>query len=87
MATLALVGATAAEATIGADRMASGRTAIDADWTGFALANAVCCTAITAPGAPRLTYCTLVTLTFVILTLLTMVVLVTLTRLRYTGLV
>ncbi len=77
---LARVGATATEATTGADRMASGRTTMAADWTGFALANAACCTAITAPGAPRFTYCTFVTLTFTVL--LTMTVLVTLMRFR-----
>jgi ethanolamine transporter EutH len=67
-------------ATTGADRMASGRTTMAADWTGFALANAVCCTAITAPGAARFTYVTLVTLTFTVL--FTITVLVTLIRFR-----
>ena len=53
--TLALVGATATAATTVADRIASGRITMAADCTGRALANAACCTAITAPGAPRFT--------------------------------
>ena len=78
--TLALVGATAAVATTVADRNASGRTTMAADCTGLALAKAACCTAITAPGAPRFTYVTFVMLTLVMLTLTT--VLVTLIRFR-----
>jgi hypothetical protein len=77
---LALVGAIAAVAITGAERIASGLTVIAADWTGLALAKALCCTAITAPGAPRFTYCTFVTLTFTLL--FTITVLLTLTRFR-----
>jgi hypothetical protein len=49
------VGATEAVAIIGADRSACALTATAALCTGFALANASRCTAITAPGAARFT--------------------------------
>jgi hypothetical protein len=77
---LALVGATAAVATTGADRIAFAFTAMAADLTGCALANALCCMATTAPGAPRFTYCTFVTLTLTLL--FTITVLVIFTRFR-----
>jgi uncharacterized membrane protein YtjA (UPF0391 family) len=68
------------------DRSAFAFTGTADACTGLAPERALCGTAVTAPGASRLTYRTFVVLMLVMLMLLTIVVLVTFTRLIYAGL-